>query len=358
MARNIFKCDNIIYDNIIFDNTIDIEEFKINIKKLTVCEFYLFILLNENKIIDKYNYDNYIELIDYYLDIFYENNEDKTNSYNLKLYLIDILTLFDNKLIKKQDFNKKINNYYNSPSSNNELMQLFDKNILDNEYLSLYWRKLDKHQKMIDDYLIDKFWNKSNVERFENNVLNNSIFEMVIKNFNDNNYNQMKYYLNILIEKNYLDAILFMALFCKYFEKNKIDEEKYYLKIHNIINDGIENCDCEKTDELSIYIESMYFLSIYYLENDEFDKCRYVSLEIIKFIEFQNMIEYINNELSDYNDNGFLISNKYFNLNLSLFYIYFKIYDNLINNCGFYDGNRYKQKYKNEIEYIINNWKY
>ena len=67
---------------------------------------------------------------------------------------------------------------------------------------------------------------------------------------------------------------------------NKINEGKYYLKIYNIVNEGrIEHCDCDQIDNYSIYLESMYFLSIYYLENNEISKCRYISLEIIKFID-------------------------------------------------------------------------
>jgi hypothetical protein len=358
MTPDIFKYDNIIYDNIIFDNTIDIEELKKNIKKLTICEFYLFMLLNEEKIIDKYNIDNYVELIDDYMYKFYnENNDNEINKDNLKANLVFILSFIDRKILKKEEYNKKIKNY--KKDLDNE--KLFEPNNLNDKYIGLWWKKLEENEEMFKT--IYTLGGEFGVKEYEKKLLNSSIFELVIKNFNDNNYNQMKYYLNLLIEKNDLKSMLFMGLFSKYFEKNKLDEEKYYLKIYNIVNDGgIEYCDCDQIDNYSIYLESMYFLSMYYLENNEISKCRYVSLEIIKFIDFHNLINYIDDittTICENEDlNGGLISNEYFNSKLTPFYMYFKLYDNLINYCGgHYDDKYYIDKYKNEIEYIINNWK-
>lgn len=103
----------------------------------------------------------------------------------------------------------------------------------------------------------------------------------------------------------------------------------------------------------------MYYLSEYYFINDDCEKCKYFSLETIKFINFYDLEDYIqsiNDECYD-NDNykSYLLSVLYFNSNISIFYIYFKAYHNLI-NC--YSENNKINKYKNEIEYIINNWKY
>lgn len=298
-------------------------------------------------------------MINYYTNIFFdENNDDEMITDNLKVNLIYILTFFDETIINNNlNLIKKIKKYANN--LNNE--KQFDINDLDDKYLSLYLKKITEYENSHIYKIHEVLGGKSGIKNHKYGLLNSSIFDLAKFNFNDDNYDQMKYYLNLLIEKNDLEAILFMALFCKYFEKNKIDEEKYYLKIHNFVNNkiGIENSDCYDISQfMRIYVEAMYFLSIYYLENNESDKCSYVSLEIIKFIEFHHMIDYIDGSLEDQINGGeYLISNQYFNLNLSMFYMYLKLYDNLINTCDSYDNNLYVNKYKNEIEFIINNWK-
>lgn len=70
------------------------------------------------------------------------------------------------------------------------------------------------------------------------------------------------------------------------------------------------------------------------------------------------MVSYINDVLIV---NDSLLSNQYFKSNISMFYIYFKMYNNIIELSKHYynyDGEIYRDKYINEIEYIINNWKY
>lgn len=111
-------------------------------------------------------------------------------------------------------------------------------------------------------------------------------------------------------------------------------------------------------EELGIYLEAMYYLSECYLKNKHYKKAFYISLNTIKFIELNDMVSYINNVLID---NDSLLSNQYFKSNISMFYIYFKMYNNIIELSKHYynyDGEIYRDKYINEIEYIINNWKY
>lgn len=323
------------YNNIYFYEDYDKKKLEEEIIKLSPVEFYLFILLNENNIKNKYSTKYYYYLLENYIDYYSKIYDDKLSNKQLKKYdmiLFNLICNIYNNLEKKSIFQKKISNYFND--LDNEKYQPFDENIK---------HKIKQNKK----------------------IINLNIFDMSIINFDNRYYNQMKKYLNVLIENNDLSAMLFMALFYKFFEKNNTEEIKYYLKIHKFINEyEIEmlndstDIEFDLIEEVGIYLEAMYYLSLYYLENKQYKKAFYISLNTIKFIELHNLISYIND---DSIDDGPLTSNHYFKLNISMFYIYFKFYNNIIELSKHYynyDGEIYRAKYINEIEYIINNWKY
>lgn len=246
------------YKNIDLNEHFNKKKLEEKILKLSLVEFYFFILLNENKIKNSTKYYNYIleEYIKKY-SIIYDNkiSHKQLKQYDITLY--DLICNIHENLDKKNIFQKKISNYFND--LDNEKYQPFDKNIILDSYYYNYDILLKNNTLKIE--------NKNNIEKYlpffevklnnylntiknnehyihisvlKNNIQNmwfDSVFDMFIINFDNGNYNQMKKYLNILIEKNDLKTMLFMALFHKYFERNNTEEIKYYLKIHKYINE-------------------------------------------------------------------------------------------------------------------------
>lgn len=363
---------NFTYTNTLFNENYNKDELKKEILKLTPCEFYLFILTNENKINEFHGVNYNYELVEIYLEYYSEKNFDDEKYSNEFCTFYNLIYKIDDFFFHKMQMQKKISNYYKD--LDNEKYQPFDKELI----LSIYDNSLSisKRQKQylkiletinLDDEIkeLKKKYIINNLDLIHvlDDKIDNLIFDLVIQNFKNKNYNQMKNFLNILIEKNNLKGLLFMSLFYRFFEKNKNEEIKYYLKIYNNINkiqNNNFNLNLEDyfVDELGIYLESMYYLSLYYYENKEYYKSYWISLETIKFIELHLLIDYINDNFID----EFTYSGLYFKNNLSLFYINFKMYDNLIKLFKFVNNYSCSEllydKYNNEIEFVINNWKY
>ena len=180
---------------------------------------------------------------------------------------------------------------------------------------------------------------------FSNNKLN--LIEL--KNDSKTIHNVMSYGFNNHGGKYIADIniLKYLALnpYKNYIEKNCFNKEKN---------------DFEKKNLPLCFVEykTQYYLSECYLKNKHYKKAFYISLNTIKFIELNDMVSYINDVLIV---NDSLLSNQYFKSNISMFYIYFKMYNNIIELSKHYynyDGEIYRDKYINEIEYIINNWKY
>jgi len=385
---------NFTYNNLYICEIFDKKKLEEEIIKLSPVEFYLYVLSNETNLKNKHSVEYYVYLLEYYIEEYYieeyfEIYEDKISNKKLKQYDITFYDLICNIHINlkiKSIFQKKISNYFND--LDNEKYQIFDEKIILNSYendnvllsnetlifeninnINKYLPSLEMNLNKYINSIKIKFPNeiKHKIKQNKKIIWFNSIFDMVIINFEDGNYNQMKKYLNILIEKNDLKAMLFMALFYKYFEKNKTEEIKYYLKIHKYINEihiealkDYDDIDYDLVDECGIYLESMYYLSLCYLENKQYKKAFYISIDTIKFIDLNNLISYINDDLNYYN-NSSLLSNEYFKTNISMYYIYFKLYNNIIETCEYfygYDWEIYYDKYILELEYILNYWKF
>lgn len=146
--------------------------------------------------------------------------------------------------------------------------------------LANYYKYNNDFDEMIKNYLLS----------IENNYFE-SLYEILKYHMNNKNYDMMKKYLKIGVDKKDLKSILLMALYYRFIEKNIDEEIKYHLKIlkEKFLHDYNIFADRDKyEDELynhDIFIESLYFLSLCYKENNNEELFKYVLFQIVSFFD-------------------------------------------------------------------------